>query len=61
MNWHVYYDKTTSQYKLSNKCDNFDVVYLASFKVFDMAYKYVTTLNGGLRIDQTYSRWTVQR
>jgi hypothetical protein len=60
--WHVYYDG--SQYKLrnSNAMEDFDLPnQIATFKVFDMAYDYVTKLNGTQHINQSYSRWTVNR
>lgn len=57
--WHVYYDG--SMYKLSNdeKSIPDQFVILANFRVFDMAYQYVTTLNGNNR-NNAYSRWMVR-
>lgn len=49
--WYVYYDG--ERYKFTNTTD---VDYLASFKVFDMAYAYVCHMNN-VNL-QTYSRWT---
>ena len=63
--WHVYYDKSAKQYKIAL----FDKSYLnhedmpemlVVFNVFDMAYQYISTLNGNV-MSNVYSRWTVSR
>ena len=60
MKWHVYYSAPENRYKLtsgdvqSEATGAYDI--LASFKVFDMAYDYVTRMNGDKT--QAYSRWT---
>jgi uncharacterized protein YqgC (DUF456 family) len=65
--WHVWFDANKQKYQLNGS--NFAEVAnnqmcftsLAVFTVFDMAYDYVTKLNGSQHLGQTYSRWTVNR
>lgn len=58
--WHVYYDG--AQYKLTNDEKSIDVdrIVIATFRVFDMAYQYVTGLNGN-HTNNAYSRWTSRK
>jgi hypothetical protein len=58
--WIVYYDGTS--YKLKHDVSfNESIPEIAMFRCFDMAYDYVTKLNGSQHLGQTYSRWTVKR
>jgi hypothetical protein len=60
--WTVYYDKP--EYKLHFRVefpDKLSDIEIALFTSFDMAYDYVTKLNGSQHLGQTYSRWTVKR
>lgn len=56
--WIVYYDG--KQYKLKQDVSlNVNIPEIAMFRNFDMAYDYVTKLNGNQYATATYSRWTV--
>ena len=57
--WIVYYDG--KQYKLKHDVSmNETLPEIAMFRVFDMAYQYISVLNGR-GTDSVYSRWMVQR
>jgi hypothetical protein len=60
--WHIRFDKLDGKYKL--RASDSPVMLdneISMFKNFDMTYDYVTKLNGSQHINQTYSRWTVNR
>lgn len=58
--WHVIFDKDKQMYQLAvDRTETFDSHTLVVFRSFDMAYDYVTKLNGNQYATATYSRWTV--
>ena len=52
----VYYDG--KEYKLRADTQPCDKVTLATFKIFDMAYEYITRMNHANNQQSVYSRWT---
>lgn len=63
--WQVYYDSTDKMYKFHQMLVPDAIEYIkdpqgssgiAIFKTFDMAYQYVTRLNGTNDV-QAYSKW----
>ncbi len=64
MKWYCYWSQADQKYKLSDAngipatADNSNHE-IARFASFDMAYDYVTKLNGNV-IGNAYSRWTIQ-
>jgi hypothetical protein len=59
MQWHIYYDKSKSLYQL-RQSENIMNDVIATFKVFDMAYDYVTRMNCSVNQNSAYSRWVVR-
>lgn len=60
--WLVWFDNSKYQLRcLEQEFHPMERCDIAIFKSFDMAYEYVTKLNGTTGINQTYSRWTVRR
>lgn len=53
MRYFVWYDGARYMLSTDETCN-----WLAEFKVFDMAYEYVTMRNG---MHTGYSRWTINR
>ena len=57
--WIVYYDG--KQYKLKHDVSfNETIPEIAMFRVFDMAYQYISVLNGNA-MSNVYSRWTLSK
>ena len=54
----IYYDKSEQKYKMSTDDISFDI--LATFKIFDMAYDYITRMNHANNQQAVYSRWATR-
>jgi hypothetical protein len=58
--WHIVYDGERYKINMQDTCQIDTIACICVFTNFDMAYQYITVLNGN-SVQNVYSRWTISK